>query len=192
MLNSVHYIGRMNVAVFGAAGAIGPVVVPVLLARGHRVRAVGRDAGRLRAVVPGAEILAVDLADPAGARAAADGMDAILYAVGVPYHRFDLHPPMMRTTLDAARAAGVSQLIHVSTVYPYGRPQTERVAETHPRDPHTRKGRFRLEQEDLVLAAHDAHGLRTLVLRVPDFYGPTAANSLADHALRNMLATWRR
>jgi nucleoside-diphosphate-sugar epimerase len=178
----------MNIAIFGATGAIGPVVVPELRSRGHRVRVVGRDTARLAGFGSGVEVVAADLMDPAGAAAAAAGMDAILYAVGVPYHRFDLHPPMMRTTVAAAKAAGVGRLIHISTVYPYGRPQAERVAENHPRDPHTFKGRMRKEQEDIVLEAHDPGGLQTLVLRPPDFYGPTAANSLVAYALKAMLA----
>jgi nucleoside-diphosphate-sugar epimerase len=178
----------MNIAIFGAAGAIGPVATAELLARGHRVRVVGRNLGRLRAIATGAEPFAANLADPAGAGAAAAGMDAILYAVGVPYHRFELHPAMMRATLAAAKAAGVGRLIHISNVYPYGRPQTKLVAESHPRAAHTKKGRLRREQEDLVLAAHDPAGLRTLALRPPDFYGPTAANSMADYALRSIRA----
>jgi len=178
----------MNVAIFGAAGALGPVVAPELLARGHRVRVVGRNAERLRAAVPGAEALAADLMDPAGARAAAEGMDAIHYAVGVPYNHFELHPAMMRLTLDAAQAAGVKQLIHISNVYPYGRPQTPTVSETHPLATHTRKGTWRKLQEDLVLAAHDAEGLRTLILRPADFYGASATNGLADYALRSIKA----
>ncbi len=187
-LNNVHYVGRMNIAIFGAAGALGPVVAPELLARGHRVRLVGRHADRLQTIAPGAEVLAADLADPAGAEAAAAGMDAILYAVGVPYNHFELHPPMTRATLAAARAAGVQQLIHISNVYPYGRPQTATVDETHPLAAHTRKGTWRKLQEELVLAAHDPAGLRTLVLRPADFYGPTAANGMVDYALRSIRA----
>jgi uncharacterized protein YbjT (DUF2867 family) len=114
----------MNVAIFGAAGAIGPVAALELSARGHRVRAVSRNRTALEAACPGAEPFVADLADPEAARAAAAGMDAILYAVGVPYHRFDLHPPMMRATLAAAKAENVKFLMHVGTVYPFGRPQT--------------------------------------------------------------------
>jgi nucleoside-diphosphate-sugar epimerase len=94
----------------------------------------------------------------------------------------------MRTTLEAARTAGVRELIVISSVYSYGRPQTPTVAETHPREPHTRKGRWRKEQEDLTLAAHDPNGLQTLVLRLPDFYGPGAGNTATAYALKNMAA----
>ncbi|GAC1579834.1 MAG: hypothetical protein NVS3B7_14080 [Candidatus Elarobacter sp.] len=165
----------MKIAIIGAAGAIGRVAVPELLSRGHEVRVVGRDEARLRTAFPDwVEYVAADMSDPAQARFAVEGVDAILYNVGLPYPQFARHPVLMRVTIDAAKAAGVRSLIQIGTVYPFGRPRTTRVAETHPREPHTRKGAYRKEQEDLVLAAHDPSGLRTIVLRLPDFYGPSA------------------
>lgn len=50
-------------------------------------------------------------------------------------------------------------------------PQQEFVGESHPRNPTTFKGRMRKEQEDLVLAADNLKGMRTTILRPPDFYG---------------------
>jgi nucleoside-diphosphate-sugar epimerase len=52
------------------------------------------------------------------------------------------------------------------------------VTEDHPKEPHTFKGQKRKEQEDLVLAAHNSGQIRTMVLRLPDFYGPGVERSL--------------
>lgn len=170
----------MNIAIFGAAGAIGRVALPELLARGHHVRLVGRDRAKLEAMAGGrADIVTADLSYLAAARSAAEGMDAVLYAVGLPYHHSAQYPPLMRIAVDAARAAGVRQFLLISTLYPYGRAQTALVAETHPREPHTIKGRNRKAQAEIVLGAHDPAGMRTLVLVLPDFYGPTADLSYA-------------
>jgi nucleoside-diphosphate-sugar epimerase len=98
--------------------------------------------------------------------------------VGVNYWQFELHPQIMKKTLDGAVAAGVRKLLLIGTVYPFGKPQTERVNEDHPRQPHTFKGRMRKEQEDLVFAAHDTGKIQTAVLRLPDFYGPGIDKSL--------------
>jgi nucleoside-diphosphate-sugar epimerase len=70
-------------------------------------------------------------------------------------------------------------------VYPYGRARSnpgdgQLVTESHPREPHTFKGQMRLEQENRVLDAHGRHGLSTLVLRLPDFYGPRIERSLVN------------
>jgi nucleoside-diphosphate-sugar epimerase len=170
----------MKIAIFGAAGAIGRTALPELLNRGHAVRLVGRDRAKLEPLAAdGVEILASDLADPVSARRAAEGVDAILYAVGLPYHHSAQYPGLMRTAVGAAQAAGVGQFLLISTVYPYGRAQTATVAETHPREPHTVKGRNRKLQADIVLGAHDPAGLRTAVLVLPDFYGAAAELSYA-------------
>jgi nucleoside-diphosphate-sugar epimerase len=114
--------------------------------------------------------------------------------VGFPYPEFENHPLLMRNAIEAAKDAGVSRLAGVSSVYGYGVPRTERVAEDHPREPQARKGRHRKEQEDIALAANQDGKLKTLVLRLPDFYGPGAELSLADQvfrgALTNKPANW--
>jgi len=76
----------------------------------------------------------------------------------------------------------------VSSVYGYGVPRASRVSEDHSREPTTRKGKWRKEQEDLVLDAHRQGKLRSLIVRLPDFYGPNADNSLANPVFRAALA----
>ncbi len=99
------------------------------------------------------------------------GLQTVIYLVGVPYDQFASHPPLMQKTLAGVTAAGVERFILIGTVYPYGRARGNPISENHPREPHTFKGKMRLEQEKLVLAAHGRNGLSTLVLRLPDFYG---------------------
>ena len=184
-------------AIFGAAGAIGPQVAAELNRRGIPFRVVGRQRARLESMFAGmehAEIFDADLADLRSASAAARGMDTIVYSLGLPYPSHHLHPGLMRTTLEAARAMQVARIVLVSSVYPYGVPRASRVAETHPREPETRKGRYRKEQEDLVLDAHREGRIAGLIVRLPDFYGPGADNSLANPifhaALAGKAANW--
>ena len=91
---------------------------------------------------------------------------------------------MMKRLVGAAKGAGVQRLLLVTNVYPYGLPTTARVAEDHPRVPASVKGEWRKQQEDVVLTAHEPGGLRTLSLRLPNFYGPGAALSMADGIVR--------
>ena len=167
---------NIRYALFGATGAVGKALAAKLAERGQPFRAVGRAEERLRrdfrAYEPLVEYCAADLSDPAAAARAAAGVDTILYTVGVPYPQFEQHPKLTRIALKAGAAAGVRQYVHLSTVYPYGVPQQEFVSESHPRNPKAFKGRMRQEQEDLVLAADNPHGMRTTILRPPDFYGP--------------------
>jgi nucleoside-diphosphate-sugar epimerase len=94
---------------------------------------------------------------------------------------------LMRTTLEAATAMQVKRLVLISSVYAYGVPRASRVPETHSRQPDTRKGKFRKEQEDLVLEARQK-GIEGMIVRLPDFYGPFADTSIANPMIRAALA----
>jgi nucleoside-diphosphate-sugar epimerase len=172
-----------KIALWGASGVIGRGIAETLRCAGRPYRVVGRSRAGLEASFgsdPLAEIVTWDPSDAASVRAAADGIETIVYLVGVDYTTFELHPILMRATLDGAIAAGVTNMLLIGTVYPYGRPQTTPVREDHPREPHTFKGRKRKEQEDLLLAEDRAGRIRGAVLRLPDFYGPDIAKSLIN------------
>jgi len=182
-------IGRA--AIFGAAGAIGQVLVPELDRRGIFVRVVGRSRPRLQqafGALANIEVREADIGDARSAGAAAQDIDTIFYCVGLPYPQHHMHPILMRSALEGAAAAKVKRVLLVSSVYAYGVPRTSRVAESHPRIPGTRKGTWRREQEDLVLDARKKGQLDGLVIRLPDFYGPFADIGLANPVLRAALA----
>jgi nucleoside-diphosphate-sugar epimerase len=182
----------MKYAIFGATGSMGKALAAEFAKKRCAFRVVGRSKENLlrhfRAYEPLVEYCEADFADPlAAARAAAD-VDTIFYTVGVPYTQFALHPKLIKIALEAATSARVKRFVHVSTVYPYGIPQTDLVNESHPRNPVAFKGKMRKEQEDLVLAADQPGGMRTTILRPPDFYGSDAelsyARSIFDAAVR--------
>ncbi len=178
-----------RIAVVGAAGAVGRAVVDELERQGARPVVTGRDADKLERLFAGrAEVRAADLEDPDAAARALDGVEWSIYCVGLPYPQFAMHPVLMRHALEAARKAGVRRMAVVSSVYSYGHPRAPRVSEEHPREPETRKGRFRKEQEDAALEAHQPGVLETLVLHLPDFYGPYASNSLAHMMFESLMA----
>ncbi len=175
----------MKIALFGAAGAMGRSIAKAVSARGEPYRVVGRSSAALTAAFgadPLAEIVTWNPDDPASVQAAATGIDVLVYLVGVNYWQFELHPRLMKQTLDGAIAAGVTRVVLIGTVYPYGRPRTSPVREDHPREPHTFKGRMRKAQEDLLLAAHAEGGIQATILRLPDFYGPGVDKSLLHGA----------
>jgi nucleoside-diphosphate-sugar epimerase len=168
-----------KIALFGAAGAIGNTVARSLSAQGTPYRVVGRGRAALErdfGADPLAELTTWDPDAPASVQAAAQGIDTIVYMVGVDYTRFALHPEVMRKTLDGAIAAGVKRILLIGTVYPYGRPRTTPVREDHPQAPHTFKGCMRKAQEEILFDAHAKGRIEVAVLRLPDFYGPGAGD----------------
>ncbi|MFO1341153.1 MAG: NAD-dependent epimerase/dehydratase family protein [Burkholderiaceae bacterium] len=174
-----------TIALFGAAGAIGQSVAAALRAQGRAYRVVGRREAPLRqefGADPLAEITTWDPSDPGSVQAAARGIDTLVYLVGVDYWRFELHPQLMRQTLDGAIAAGVKRVLLIGTVYPYGRPQATPLREDHPRAAHTFKGRMRQAQEDVLWQAAATGAIEACVLRLPDFYGPGVEASFLHRA----------
>lgn len=168
----------MTIAIVGAAGAIGRSIADAYHQAGMNVRLVGRKASPLKAIAkPGDEIVLADVATPDGCRAALAGAQCAVYTLGLPYTKkgFANYPPMMTKFVEAARVTGMKRALLITNVYPYGLPQTPRVAESHPRLPNSVKGQFRKEQEDIFLAAP---GLETVSLRLPDFYGPDVPGSM--------------
>jgi nucleoside-diphosphate-sugar epimerase len=164
-----------SIALIGASGSLGKSIAAALRAKATPYRLIGRSESSLRETFgadPLATITTWNMDDPDSVRQALAGIDTAIYLVGVNYWQFELHPQLMKKTLDGAISAGAKKLLLIGTVYPYGKPQTDRVSEDHPRQPHTYKGRMRKEQEDLVLAAHDSGKIQTAILRLPDFYGP--------------------
>ena len=174
-----------KVALIGAAGAIGQSIAHALAVAGQPYRVVGRSEASLRKAFgadPLAEIVAWDPDSAASVRAAVDGVETLVYLVGVNYWQFELHPELMKKTLDGAIAAGVRDVLLIGTVYPYGRARTTPIREDHPREPHTFKGRMRKAQEDLLMQAHAEGRINAAVLRLPDFYGPGVSASLLHGA----------
>ena len=176
-----------KVALFGAAGAIGQSIATALSSKGHPYRVVGRSEASLHNAFgtdPLAEIVTWNPDSPASVIAAAQGVETLIYLVGVNYWQFELHPELMRKTIDGAVAAGVKNIILIGTVYPYGMANAHRVREDHPREPHTFKGRMRKAQEDLLMQAHNDGRINATVLRLPDFYGPGVEASLLHGAVQ--------
>lgn len=172
-------------ALFGASGQTGGPIAKALRNAGEPYRVVARNRAALEAAFgsdPLAEIATWNPEDAQSVHAAASGIDTIFYLVGVPYDRFDLHPVLMRHTLEGAIAAGVQRIVLIGTVYPYGLPRTTPVREDHPREPQTFKGKMRKAQEDLLLDAHAAGDISATILRLPDFYGPDVERSLVYDA----------
>ncbi|MBV9332520.1 MAG: NAD-dependent epimerase/dehydratase family protein [Candidatus Eremiobacteraeota bacterium] len=162
-----------SVGLIGGTGAVGRAVAAALSEQNRGYRVIGRSKDALEKLFaddPRAELVTWN-ADADSARAALEGVESAIYLVGVPYDHFELHPKIMKATLEGAKSAGVRRLLLIGTVYPYGLAQSNTVDETHPREPRAFNAKMRKEQEDLLLAAH-GHGLETVVLRLPDLYGP--------------------
>lgn len=162
--------------VVGAGGGAGGAIVRELVARGKRVRAVGR-SGKA-AVPPGVEVVRGDATDPASAREFAAGAAVVYHAANVPYPEWaERFPPMMEALIAGAGAAG-AKLVYVDNLYMYGKVAGP-ITEDLPATATTRKGALRARLAERLLAADRAGDVRAAIGRASDYYGPGAVNSLA-------------
>lgn len=171
--------GRMAL-VIGATGGVGGGVTERLLANGWRVRALNRDPEAARRTLshPRLEWIKGDAMIQTDVVAAAQGAELVFHGANPPAYRnwAGLQLPMLNASIAAAKAAG-ARLVFPGTVYNYGPDAFPNLTEDGPQHPLTRKGAIRVQMEQALKAASD-DGLRVLIVRAGDFFGPkTTANS---------------
>lgn len=108
----------MRIAVFGATGGIGGVVVDLLLARGDEVGALVRSPEKLDARRPGLTVEVGELADTALVMRTVAGADAVVSALGPDTSRGATGMPVADGTariVEAMREAGVRRYVGLAT-----------------------------------------------------------------------------
>lgn len=113
-----------TVFVTGATGYIGSHLIPVLLQRGHRVRALARQ-GSARGLPAGVEVIEGDALDAATFAGAVAPADTLVHLIGTPhpgphkaasFRAVDL--PSVDAALTAARSGRVRHFVYVSVAQP--------------------------------------------------------------------------
>lgn len=161
--------------VLGVTGGAGYEIARALIRRGWQVRAMARTPHPAR--LPQAEWVAGDALNAGDVATAAMGADVIVHGVNPPGYKdwAKLVLPMVENTVAAAKSSG-ARIFLPGTIYNYGRDALPLLTEDAPQKPHTRKGRLRAQMEQRLEAAAQ-EGVRSLILRAGDFFGPSAGNS---------------
>lgn len=163
--------------VLGANGGVGGETAAALVRRGWSVRALVRDPGK-GARLSGVSYLTGDVLDRAAVIAAAEGAAVIVHAVNPPGYRGWKRQvsPMLENTIAAARVSG-ARILLPGTIYNYDPAAHSVIDEATPQRAFTRKGEIRVRMEARLEAAA-ASGVRSLILRAGDYFGPrSTANS---------------
>lgn len=168
---------KQTALILGATGGIGGAVARSLHARGWAIRALNRDPAKARAKNPDFEWVEGDAMRTDDVLAAARGTSLIVHAVNPPGYRNwgTLVLPMIDNTIAAAKATGATVLLP-GTIYNFGPDAFPLLHEKSPQNPVTAKGKIRAGMERRLEAASQ-EGVRVIIVRAGDFFGPGAANS---------------
>lgn len=196
---------RRSVLVTGGAGYVGAILVPKLLAAGHRVTVLdlylyGDDVlGGVRANTNLIEVKG-DLRDAETVARALTDCDTVVHLACISNDpSFELDPALgksinydcFRPLVRAAKRAGVKRFIYASSSSVYGVKSDPNVTEDLPLEPLTDYSKFKAMCED-VLAEERSPGFVTVTLRPATVcgYSPrqrldVIVNILTNHAVNN-------
>lgn len=170
----------MKVLVTGATGKVGSRFVSRILAKGHDVRILVRDAVKASALVElGAKVVIGDLNSPDTLPAAVKDIDAVIH-IAAFFRSFTDNEGIIKTNhagtvalAQASIAAGVKRFIFTSTGNVY-RPDNQRPSKEDDsldmKDPRAYSS-SKIAAEHELLALHKSTGLDVRVLRLGFVYG---------------------
>ncbi len=178
----------MRALVTGATGKVGNAVARALLARGHEVRGLVRDAAGAR-LADGVEPVRGDVTDPPSLERAAVGCELVFNAMGLPEQWFAdaevferVNARGTEAVVRAALKAGARRVVHTSTIDVFhaepGSTFDESQVADYPKG--TAYERSKQRAEELALAAAGdggAEGVELVIVNPAAVYGPGPTGS---------------
>jgi UDP-glucose 4-epimerase len=171
--------------VTGGAGFIGSHLVEGLAARGVPVRVLDDFSTGLRpnlaGVRPTPEVIEGDVADPATAARAVQGVGVVFHLAALASVQKSVEAPDQThrvcalgtlNVLDAARRAGVRRVVYAGSSSAYGIPAGDVQTEDDPLAPLSPYAAAKLSGELYAQAFSNTYGLETVRLRFFNIFGP--------------------
>jgi UDP-glucose 4-epimerase len=174
-----------RVLVTGGAGFVGANLVRRLTGD-HAVRVLDSGvAGSTNVLPAGVELVPADIRDGDAVADALDGVTAVVHlaaagnvveSVADPWANFDVNVRGSLQVLDAARAAGVERIVVASTGGALMGNAPGPVDETSVPRPLSPYGASKAAVEAYCHAYAGSYGLRSIILRFANLYGPLSAH----------------
>lgn len=172
--------------VLGATGGMGYSIVKELLKREVEVIAFARTKSnivRLFGDEKDVTAFSGDIFKLEDLKEAAKGVDVIFQAANIPYSEWEQKLHLFMNNILTAAKSQSAKLVMVDNIYAYGRSEGVVIDEEFPKNPHTKKGRIRLDVEQLIKES----GVPFVIAHFPDFYGPNAENTLLHYTLKSIV-----
>lgn len=174
-----------KILVLGATGNMGVHLVKGFCGQKIEVKAFARSKEKLEQAfkhLERVEIVPGDLFNQKDVIQAAQDVDVIVHTVNIPYQEWGKLSILMENALQAAKLAN-AKLAYVDNIYAYGLSPGKKVTENTPKNPHTKKGKIRLELENMIKDS----GIDYIIAHFPDFYGPDANNTILNTTINAVL-----
>jgi nucleoside-diphosphate-sugar epimerase len=182
----------MNILILGGTGGSGRACALEFLRQGHKVVILGREQGKLDALVaqwgnPGAlSTVTGDVYRSESLIPSFTAADVVIQAANPGYLGITDHlPRLIESVLEAAELTG-KRVVFLEGVYTYGKNPGAPVREDSPAHPVSRKGAVKQACAERILDPQWKR-LQTMIVRLPDYYGPTSQMAYLDGTLKAMV-----
>ncbi|MDH3346511.1 MAG: NAD-dependent 4,6-dehydratase LegB [Desulfobulbaceae bacterium] len=181
---------RERVLVTGADGFIGSHLVESLVREGYVVRAFvlynsfnswGWLDSLDKEILSDIEVVSGDIRDPFGISSAVEGCESVLHLaalIAIPYS-YNSPSTYIETNvqgtlniMQAARAHGLSKVVHTSTSEVYGTARFVPITEEHPYQPQSPYSASKIGADQVAMSYYHAFNLPVAVIRPFNTYGP--------------------
>lgn len=188
----------MKILVLGGNGFIGSHITNELVANGHDVTVFHRSTERYESHSDTVRFYLGDYSDAVKLGEAVDGMDAVIHAISTTVPSTsnlnpisDVQQNLISTIqlLDLMTKANVRRLVYLSsggTVY--GKPNQLPVVENHPLNPICSYGIVKVAIENYIGMYQELYGLKPIILRPSNPYGPRQGHAGVQGALSTFLS----
>jgi nucleoside-diphosphate-sugar epimerase len=173
--------------IVGFTGGIGRATAKALVEKGEKVVVFARDRKKAEQYAEGlnVEIITGNASNINDLNNASK--ETLYYCVNVPYPMwYSQSRQLLASSLEVAKQNQM-KFVFPGNVYVYGKPQFNPVTEGHPHYPNSRKGRIRVEMENMIIQSGLKDNLIHSIVRFPDFYGPYVINGFTEQIFINAL-----
>ena len=188
----------MKILVLGGNGFIGSHITDDLVESGHDVTVFHRSTERYQGHSDKIRFYLGDYSDSVKLGEFVDGMDAVIHAISTTVPSTsnlnpisDVQQNLISTIqlLDLMTKANVKRLVYLSsggTVY--GKPNQLPVTESHPLNPICSYGIVKVAIENYIGMYQELYGLKPIILRPSNPYGPRQGHAGVQGALSTFLS----
>jgi len=181
--------------ILGAGGDVARLLATELKQYTAQIRLVSRHPEKVN---EDDELLALDLLKKEDVFNAIKGSEVVYLTVGLKYDHtiWQAQWPVIIQHVIAGCLEHNCKLVFFDNVYMYDKNAIPNMTEDSPINPPSKKGKVRAQNVTLINEAIHDHGLKAVIVRSADFYGPLSKNGILntlvlDNVIKDKKANWQ-